>query len=153
VADLIEFRVTFGTRYATQLHPLFPAAHPDGWLAVLAETEDAARRLVHERIGSAWGFIYRPDFPGYPEAGRRFPRGKLAQWSTWNPIEVIDWPEQVARLQAQVAAVLAIHRPAPWPGGERDNPERTYCASCLDSDQRPIYYPCPTAQALGVSSG
>lgn len=143
--DLIEFRVTFGTRYATEVHPLFPAAHPDGWVAVLAETEDAARRLVHERIGSAWGFIYRPLHPGYPASvGRHFPRGQLARWATPDA--------RCAQMEAQRTAALAIHMPSLWPGGERDNPERTYCAVCLDRDQQPIYYPCPTAQALGVAS-
>lgn len=145
--ELTEYRITFGIRYADETHPRFPEAHPDGWVAVMAENEDAARRLVHDRIGNDWAFIYHPAHPNYPGPfGRHFRKGELARWSTWNPVEVIDWPEQVASLQAQVAAALAIHSPAEWVGVKDP---KYWCAVCLD-DEEPIPYPCPTAQALGV---
>jgi hypothetical protein len=70
----------------------------------------------------------------------------------WVEPETQVVPNDAGGFQAQHAAALAIHRPVQWSGGERDNPERAYCACCLDGDQQPVYYPCPTAQALGVAS-
>lgn len=51
---------------------------------------------------------------------------------------------QVAELQAQVAAALAIHKPNEF--------DETVCTSCVDSYENPLDWPCPTAQALGVST-
>lgn len=146
--DLVEYRITFGVRYADEPHPLFLPAHPDGWVAVLAVSEDAARRLVHARIGNAWAFIYQPGHPGYPaSAGRHYKRGELGRWATADvrPADagpVASWPAQVAALQAQVAAALAIHRPE----------HGVYCGHCIGSDEEAIPWPCPTAQALGVTA-
>jgi monoamine oxidase len=41
-----EYRVTFGLKYRTNEHPTWPKAHPDGWLTVIAENENMARRFT-----------------------------------------------------------------------------------------------------------
>lgn len=67
---LTEYRITFGGQYRTEPHPYFPAAHPDGWLTVLATDEYAARRAVITTIGPNWCGIYHPDDPWYPGSDR-----------------------------------------------------------------------------------
>ncbi len=151
---LTEFRITFGVRYAHERHPGLPAASPDGWLAVMAENEDAARSLVNDRIGNAWAFIYRPDFPGYPTVGRLFPKGELARWTVGEPVvpkratpdlidPLVDLPGSYAQLTELVLAAFAIHKPGP------SDAAGSYCSHCLN-DEGLIFWPCPTAQALGV---
>lgn len=41
-----EFRVTFGQRYASEPHPIWPEAHPDGWLAIIATDRPAAEEFA-----------------------------------------------------------------------------------------------------------
>lgn len=53
-----EYRVTFGQRYHREPHPTFPAAHPDGWLAIDATDEDTAREVAHLMLGTHWAFLY-----------------------------------------------------------------------------------------------
>lgn len=66
--DLIEYRVTFGSAYAHQPHPVWNDAHPDGWLTVLAPDELTARRGVIAAITNAWSSIYGPADRDYPRA-------------------------------------------------------------------------------------
>jgi hypothetical protein len=64
----------------------------------------------------------------------------------------------------QVTAALAIHHPChtaetePWVCGRHSDPEHdgyyrlpAVCVECVDGDENPVPYPCPTAQALGVT--
>lgn len=78
MADLQEFRLTFGVRYAHEEHSTFPVAQPDGYVAVLAPDYETARDLVIARIGREWAFLYGPG-----ELAERYtPAGELDRWST-----------------------------------------------------------------------
>jgi hypothetical protein len=69
-----EFYVTFGQRYAREPHPTFPAAHPDGYVVIVAPSEPIARAAAFSAFGTAWAFIYeRPPEPRFA------PRGELAR--------------------------------------------------------------------------
>jgi hypothetical protein len=84
-----EYRVTFGQRYATETHPMFGGAHPDGWVTIIAPTRHRARCRVVEELGAHWCDLYGPD-DGPPWDGwdgwddewweRLFPLGELARW-------------------------------------------------------------------------
>jgi predicted dehydrogenase len=56
-----EYRVTFGLKYRTNEHPTWPKAHPDGWLTVIAENENMARRFTAALLATNWAFIYPRD--------------------------------------------------------------------------------------------
>lgn len=79
--------------------------------------------------------------------------------------EIVDWPEQVAALESQRLTALEIHHPChtaetePWICGRHSDPEHdgyyrnpAVCVDCVDGDENAITYPCPTAQALGVTT-
>jgi len=52
-----EFYVTFGQQYAIEPHPLgWP--HPDGWLTIVAENEDMARKCAYALLEDRWSFMY-----------------------------------------------------------------------------------------------
>lgn len=72
----IQTFVTFGQRYAREPHPTFPEAHPDGVLAVAAETYDEARELIAEAVGVHYAFDYPvgPDLPSWLHL-KEYPRG------------------------------------------------------------------------------
>lgn len=74
----------------------------------------------------------------------------------------IDYEEWYTRAAEQRAAALAIHRPchtapsASRPGAtcdlaDHDSNEPAECHECSDLEA-PVTYPCPTAQALGVTA-
>lgn len=69
----MNFYVTFGRRYAREEHPVLPGAHPDGWLLVHADNEEAARRLVVAKLGIRWAFIYGEK----TWDAEQFPRGEV----------------------------------------------------------------------------
>lgn len=58
-----EFRVTFGQRWRREGHPTFPAAHPDGWLTIVAPDEDRAREVAFGWLGRHWSDLYRATDP------------------------------------------------------------------------------------------
>lgn len=71
-----RYYVTFGQKYRHERHPqasggIYP--HPDGWVAIEADTYDQARAIAHEVFGVHWSFIYMLQ----PDVGM-FPRGELA---------------------------------------------------------------------------
>jgi hypothetical protein len=76
--ELREYRLTFGIKYRAEEHPLFPAAHPDGWVAVMAPSYEDARDLVIRRLGREWAFLY---LPGELRESY-FPAGEIERWST-----------------------------------------------------------------------
>lgn len=78
MAELREYRVTFGVMYRREPHPTFPAADPDGWLTVMAPDEESARALVVDRIGRAWAFIYSAE----RMTEHYYPHGEITRWST-----------------------------------------------------------------------
>jgi len=60
---------TFGQKYRHEKHPSGRPAHPDGYIAVFAEDEPAARRRMHATYGRYWAFCYenKPDSSMYPK--------------------------------------------------------------------------------------
>lgn len=58
---LQNFYVTFGVKYRHTTHPVWPGAHPDGYLQVIAPDEEAARLLVRRSIGPFYAFMYTED--------------------------------------------------------------------------------------------
>jgi hypothetical protein len=55
------FYVTFGVRYREEPHPIWPKAHPDGYLTVIAKNEEMARRFTAALLANQWAFIYTED--------------------------------------------------------------------------------------------
>lgn len=69
------YAITFGDRYARELHPVFghEPTLAKGYGLVTADTEEAVGHLVHNTFGSAYSMLYRPE-----ELERRyFPAGQL----------------------------------------------------------------------------
>lgn len=53
-----KFYLTFGSRYAYEPHPTFPAATPDGYVTIVAEDYSTARAFAFETFGDRWSSIY-----------------------------------------------------------------------------------------------
>lgn len=96
-----EYRFTFGMKYSREEHPAFPAAHPDGWLTILARSEEQARAVAWAVIGAAWAFCYAEPFDE-------------AKWAQDHPLG------ELARIDASLTPSLsgemamATRRPNPW---------------------------------------
>ncbi len=72
----VLFYFTFGQKYREEPHPA--GGHPDGWFAIEASSEWAARIVMRNRCGEAWAFCY-------PEGrfdATRYPRGELERLGT-----------------------------------------------------------------------
>lgn len=100
--ELQEFRLTFGLRYGDEPHPSFPAANPNGWVAVTAEDYEAARALVVERIGNTWAFLYPVD----KFQASYHPAGETARWSTAETSPVPTGVDALDLTNAQLVGVL-----------------------------------------------
>lgn len=126
---LNEYHFTFGVQYSHTPHPHWAGAHPDGWLSVLAPTEDAARRVVSRFISNVYAFSYPKDRhdPSY------YPLGELAQISTNAVGEVITSsanlgepkfgpsdPEFYGRASAEVVACRIEGRLKRGHGSDKD---------------------------------
>lgn len=87
---MAEYRITFGQQYAIDPHPTFPAAHPNGYVTILAESYDEARDIAIRHLGRRFAFQYEQPPEGWTnhwtETGvhSRFFRGEplreLARW-------------------------------------------------------------------------
>ncbi len=73
-----EYRITFGLKYRHQQHPLFPAAHPDGWLTIIARNQPTARAITHLTLASDFAFHYPGPF-NETEWARNHPLGEIAR--------------------------------------------------------------------------
>lgn len=87
-AALREYRITFGQKYAREAHPVFPAAHPDGWVTILASDYASARATAFASLGRFWGDLYDMELKGNRFLGdvlghatdwSLFPRGELGR--------------------------------------------------------------------------
>lgn len=58
-ANCGEWWITFGVRYRQELHPTWPAAHPDGYLAISGVGYGQARDLANALLGHDWAAIYQ----------------------------------------------------------------------------------------------
>jgi hypothetical protein len=72
-----DYMLTFGIRYATEPHPTFSTAHPDGWVTIEAPNEQYARKLAHWIFGPAWAFLYSEST--FEQSKHLFPRGEIAR--------------------------------------------------------------------------
>jgi hypothetical protein len=80
IGPLVEFRVTFGQRYAREAHPVLGReAHPDGWLTVVADDYETARALVVRELGTAWANLYPLGSMTRDEWAKWFPRGEVGR--------------------------------------------------------------------------
>lgn len=74
---MAEFMLTFGQKYAREPHPLYPAAHPDGYVVIEADDYDAARLAVANTFAIYWCDLYTPEtWQLYVDY---FPRGELGR--------------------------------------------------------------------------
>jgi len=102
--NLTEYRVTFGLQYAHEPHPRFPAAHPDGWVAVFASDELIARCAAVAVLGTAWSSIYHPEDEWYPWGAGYYPRGELGRLESTDPALTKTFiHEAVKRAEAIIA--------------------------------------------------
>lgn len=70
-----EFRITFGQKYRRELHPTFGGAHPDGWLTIMADDEDAARATAVGWLGTKYSSL--ANAAAYDDWDAYFPLGEL----------------------------------------------------------------------------
>ena len=82
---MTEYRLTFGVQYAHEPHPAWDGAHPDGWVAIEAPDEAAARELAATALGSAWAFLYGPG-EGLVESYH--PRGEIGRLGSARVVEL-----------------------------------------------------------------
>lgn len=79
--EAIEFRVTFGSAHVVT-HASGFRGRTDGWLAVLAPDELAARMGAHAALDRQWSMIYAPGENHYPSADDQpqwYPRGEVGR--------------------------------------------------------------------------
>lgn len=74
---MTEYRFTFGLKYSRETHPQFPAAHPDGWLTILAAREEVARLIANAVLDRDWAFLYSGPFD--EKWAQYHPMGELAR--------------------------------------------------------------------------
>lgn len=98
------FFVTFGTKYATQVHPTWPQAHPDGVLGLRAPSMIAARLYAFHLLGPAWCMIL-PAEEWASIAPEVFSRGVLA---------VLNVPAHVIYMHPQGKSIVV------WEDGSMD---------------------------------
>ncbi len=53
-----EFRATFGQKYRTEPHPLFPTVTPDHYVSIYATDVEKARSIAFAVLDTAWAFLY-----------------------------------------------------------------------------------------------
>lgn len=70
-----EYTLTFGQRYARDTHPRFAAAHPDGYVTIVAPDWSSARHLAFCRYGGSWAALYDSD--NFPDRDELHPLGEL----------------------------------------------------------------------------
>jgi hypothetical protein len=85
-SELAEYRVTFGQRYRHEVHPTFPAAHPDGWVTICAYDDAGARAIAFSMFDQAWSFMYGPSDRPQKYWDETFPAGELARISMDNEL-------------------------------------------------------------------
>lgn len=75
-------RITFGQKYRYEQHTRLPdwACDPDGWLSIVANTEEEANSLIVKHVGTVNGFvecagIYGP--PLWDDFDFYFPHGRV----------------------------------------------------------------------------
>ena len=80
-----EYRVTFGQKYPREPHPYYDRAHHNGFVTILAPSEEAARAYAVARLGRQWAFLYSIDSP---TDWSFFPLGEIDRWTV--PTEFVE---------------------------------------------------------------
>jgi hypothetical protein len=79
---MIEYRLTFGQRYRTEIHHYFEGAHPDGWVTILARDYDHARAIAVAALAQQWSDLR----PATDEDAALYPRGELLRLDGSDPV-------------------------------------------------------------------
>lgn len=136
--DVLARATTFFQDQAGLVHEALTASLPGGTLSNLFALMAADRASIFRVLDPA-ARIHEPA----PAAERPKADDDVVDAE-------IDYSEEYTELAEMRLAVLAIHKQAEWAGVT--GPDR-WCAVCVGHDEGPVVYPCPTAQALGVTSG
>jgi hypothetical protein len=72
-----EHYFTFGQQYDGTNHPLYPKAHRDGWVTIVAENHQIAREKGWELFGSQFSTSYENDSHWEPHW---FPMGEIERF-------------------------------------------------------------------------
>lgn len=94
-----EYRITFGMKYPQEPHPTFPRAHHDGYVTVVADGREDARRQAVEVLSTGWAF----DYPAEELEDRFAPLGELGRIENGRG----DWQQHSRSPATQTAAVEA----------------------------------------------
>ena len=105
-----EYRVTFGQRYRREEHPTFPAAHPDGWVTILAYDDAGARAIAFSMFDQYWSFMYGPADRPQKYWDETFPAGELARISMDNELGDVC---RVVDIGGETIRVLGAEPPSP----------------------------------------
>lgn len=103
----MNWYVTFGVQYSHKEHPIHGAwkIHPDGWVRVLADTYDEARRLTEDAFQTRWSNLYHPD----DWETEFFPLGELG---TIGSDGVLHWapsiPDQLRVAREQIRILMGV---------------------------------------------
>ena len=86
----VPFRMSFGFRFANEPHPVFPQAHPHGWLTIWASDYEQARSAAWHLFQGAWCDLYSPETWDEMAAdiGWNWPFGQLGELQVvpgWQP--------------------------------------------------------------------
>lgn len=93
-----RFYLTFGVQYRHEPHPHWPGANPDGWVLILAATEEAARDVAVRCFGRQWSTTYDAEhFDENDNQRLYYPRGVLATITVNpdSPSRAVSWVEGV----------------------------------------------------------
>lgn len=69
----MKYYLTFGQKYRNEKHPKATYAHPDGWVTIIAPSEEKAREIAFNIFGQYWSNLY-PESKWDPTF---FPKGEL----------------------------------------------------------------------------
>ena len=77
-----EYVVTFGQKYAREIHPLLPGVHPDNWVVIEAPSLDAAREAAYGALDELFCDVYSPE--SWADISHMFPGREVARYR-WAP--------------------------------------------------------------------
>ena len=58
----MKFYFTFGQMYRDQVHPTYPKANPNGWVTIIADSENEAREKAEELFDGHYATNYTECF-------------------------------------------------------------------------------------------
>jgi hypothetical protein len=112
--SVTTYYVTFGAQYPRELHPTFPLADHDGWVAMTyAHDETEAWEVADAMFGrDGYSTIYPEGDPGQPTL-ELYPRGQLAELDVTEVLNLdADEPETA---QPDPSCILCGGQDTPCP--------------------------------------